>query len=228
MVLPALPPVVVQAPDVSALTTEDDAPVDNRYSEKLQRLLTEPLYSSWSGPPPTEDGPRSFLAAANIGLFATTAETPLVPDVLLSLDVPVPADLSRKEDRSYFMWLIGKPPEVVIEIVSNREGEELGRKLRRYRRMRVSYYVVYDPLALLGSPAVRTFELRGDIYAARDRPMFETVGLGLVEWDGTFERQTERWLRWCTLDGTPVPTGAERAERLAARLRTLGFDADEP
>ena len=41
-----LPP----APDTSHLITEDDTPVDNFLSEKNQRLLTEPLYSSWAGP----------------------------------------------------------------------------------------------------------------------------------------------------------------------------------
>ena len=33
-------------PDISALITEDDTPVDNLPSEKQQRLLTEPLYRS--------------------------------------------------------------------------------------------------------------------------------------------------------------------------------------
>ena len=47
-------------PDISALITEDDTPVDNLPSEKQQRLLTEPLYSSWTGPGDN----RPFLAAA--------------------------------------------------------------------------------------------------------------------------------------------------------------------
>ena len=38
------------APNIDDLVTEDDTPVDNLPSEKQQRLLTEPLYSSWSGP----------------------------------------------------------------------------------------------------------------------------------------------------------------------------------
>ena len=32
--------------DIESLVTEDDTPVDNMPSEKQQRLLTEPLYSS--------------------------------------------------------------------------------------------------------------------------------------------------------------------------------------
>lgn len=33
-------------PDVSNLVTEDDTPVDNWFSEKLQRLLVSSIYSS--------------------------------------------------------------------------------------------------------------------------------------------------------------------------------------
>lgn len=229
----------VEEPDVSALVTEDDTPVDNILAEKQQRLLTEPLYTSWSGPPPADDGARRpFAALANVGLFSSPEEPPVVPDVMLSLDVTIPADLSEKKNRSYFVWRFGKPPEVVIEIVSNREGDELGERYRRYRRMRVSYYVVYDPLRQLGEATLRTFELRGDLYVAVDRPWFESVGLGLAEHEGTFEGTSGTWLRWCTRDGQVVPTGAERAraaearaeaaearaQRLLAKLKEMGID----
>jgi hypothetical protein len=50
-------------PNVDHLVTEDDTPVDNIFSEKQQRLLTEPLYNSWSGP---GEG-RPFVAMANVG-----------------------------------------------------------------------------------------------------------------------------------------------------------------
>ena len=38
----------IVAPDISHIVTEDDMPVDNFQSEKQQRFLVEPLYSSWS------------------------------------------------------------------------------------------------------------------------------------------------------------------------------------
>ncbi len=233
-VAPPSPALFAEEPDVTGLVTEDHAPVDNIFSEKQARLLTEPLYTSWSGPPPGEDGQRRpFAALANVGLFPSAEESPLVPDVMLSLDVEVGRDLDDKRNRSYFVWRFGKPPEVVVEIVSNKEGGELGERLRRYRRMRVSYYVVHDPLHALGEATLRTYELRGDLYVTVERPWFESVGLGLVEWEGTFEGAPGRWLRWCLRDGTVVPTGAERAEsaearaeRLAAMLRELGVDPD--
>jgi len=174
----------------------------------------------------------------NVGLFSSVEEPAVVPDMTLSLDVTIPADQSEKKNRSYFLWRYGKPPEVVIEIVSNRKGKELGERARRYRRMRVDYYVVYDPLKELGDSTLRAFELRGGFYVVLGTAWFESVGLGLVEWEGTFEGMSARWLRWCTREGELVPTGAERAEReraraesaearaqrLAARLREMGID----
>src|SRR5262245_42412088 len=112
-------------PDYSKIVTEDDAPVDNIYSEKHQRLLTEPLYSSWSGP---GEG-RPCLAAAQRGVFYASRVPPIVPDAFVAVDVKIPADPFPKEHRSYFIWEYGKPPAVVVETVSNKEGEELGRKL---------------------------------------------------------------------------------------------------
>jgi len=77
------------APNIAHILTEDDAPLTNIFSEKQQRLLTEPLYSSWPGP----GSERSFVAAANVSVFAAVAQLPLVPDVFLSLDVKVPEDI---------------------------------------------------------------------------------------------------------------------------------------
>src|SRR5262249_3478310 len=118
-------------PRVDHLVTEDDTPVDNIASEMQQRLLTEPLYSSWRGPGPG----RPFLAAANVGVFFSVRRRPLVPDVFLSLDVKVADDWWAKRHRSYFIWEFGKPPEAVIEVVSNTKGGEDLRKMLQYARM---------------------------------------------------------------------------------------------
>jgi Uma2 family endonuclease len=220
--------------DVSTIVTEDDTPLDNFASEKQQRLLTEPLYSAWSGPPDEHGEPRRFVAAANVGLFAHPKEPPIVPDVFLSLDVTFAEDLWKKEHRTYFFWEMGKPPEVVIEVVSNREGDELAGKVRRYASMGITHYVVWDPNGIYGKPRFRAFELRGNRYVAMEHSFFSSVGLGLVPWAGTYEGVRGTWLRWARLDGSLVPTGAERAEaaqaraeRLAAKLRALGIDPNE-
>jgi hypothetical protein len=107
-----------QLDTMSQILTEDDTPVDNFPSAKNQRLLVEPLYSSWSLP----SGVSAFLADANVGIFFDHPK-PLVPDVFLSLGVQVSEQWWEKRNRSYFLREFGKPPEVVIEVVSNRKGE---------------------------------------------------------------------------------------------------------
>jgi Uma2 family endonuclease len=200
-------------PEIDHLVTEDDTPVDNLPSERQARLLVDSLYAGgWQGPPPDEDGqPRLFLAAANVGLFATNNETGIVPDVFVSLDVTPRPPIWEKKNRSYFFWVFGKPPELVLEIVSNREGGELDVKRRRYARMRIDYYVVYDPAQHLGGPTLQAFERRGQRYEPID-PWFSALGLGLVEQQSEYEGVNVRWLRWRTKDGAILPTGSERAE----------------
>jgi Uma2 family endonuclease len=69
----------------------------------------------------------------------------------------MPEDWREKKNRTYLIWEFGKAPNIVIEIVSNRQGNELGSKLRDYARMGVGYYVVFDPLQLLGATQLRAF-----------------------------------------------------------------------
>lgn len=200
---------------VNHLTTEDDEPVDNLLSEKQQRLLTEPLYSSWT-PPPDEDEPdtpRKFWASANVGIFQSIHQPPIVPDVFLSLDVETPEDLHNKQKRAYFLWEYGKVPEVVIEIVSNRKGGELKNKLKDYARMGMTYYVVYDPNREVSQEVLRVYEIGfGKRYRLRKDYQLPAVGLSLTLWSGRFERRHYTWLRWCDAHGNLILTGQEGRE----------------
>lgn len=234
-----LPPELV--PDVENLVTEDDTPVDNIFSEKQQRLLTEPLYSSWDRSP--------FVVTANVGMFFAVGKPPYVPDVLLSLDVELPADLWPKRNRSYFIWEYGKPPEVVIEIVSNRTGGEDTEKLSGYAKIAIQYYVIFDPDRLLSDEVLRPYQLIGMSYVPLPAPIWlPGVELGLQLWRGAYEGMDESWLRWTDRAGQVIPTGLERAEeehrradvekqradeqqqraeRLADQLRRLGVDPQQ-
>jgi hypothetical protein len=237
-------------PQVDHLVTEDATPVDNIYCEKQQRLLTESLYASWTGP---SDG-RPFIALANVGLFYGINQPPLVPDVLVSLDVELPVDIWTKRHRSYMIWEYGKPPEVVLELVSNTVGGEADVKLRTYARMGVSYYVLYDPTKQLSDQVLRVYALHPGNAAALQDMWLPGVELGLLLWQGKFEDHEDTWLRWRDRDGQMLLTEAERAEqerqraeqerqradqervmrqqaqqqaeRLAARLRELGIEPE--
>lgn len=248
-------PQLLEEIDYTHIVTEDDTPVDNFQSEKQQRLLVEPLYSSWQPGMP-------FIAAANVGLFYALKQDPLVPDAFLSLGVEIPDDWSKKRHRSYFAWEIGKFPEVVIEIVSNRKGDELGDKKNDYARMGIACYTVFDPLKQLqgedelNGALLKVWALQQKRYVELPAPFWlESVELGLTLWEGTFEGRQDLWLRWCDRNGNVIPTGAERAnqaeervdqaeerageaeeraneaeqkaQRLAERLRAMGIDPDE-
>jgi Uma2 family endonuclease len=205
------------------LVTEDDTPVDNLPSEKQQRLLTEPLYSSWAGP---GEG-RSFLAAANVGIFYLLRAPAIVPDMFLSLDVEVADDWWQKEHRSYFLWEFGKPPEVAVEIVSNTSGGEDGEKKKKYARMKVSYYVIYDPQRQIMPEALTVYRLRDFEYERQESALFPAIGLGLTLWAGVFEGKQETWLRWTDLAGGLIPTGRERADEERRQAEQERQRADE-
>jgi Uma2 family endonuclease len=223
--VPPLPAECV--PCVEDLVIEDGQPVENVFAEKQYRLLTEPLYSSWAGP---GEG-RPFLVLSNVGLFFSVKHPPLVPDVMLSVDVRLGDDFALKENRSYFTWILGKPPDVVIEFASDLRGGEATHKMGEYARIGVAYYVIFDPANRLKGGVLRSFALNRQHYEPLDPPWFPGVGLGLTLWEGTFEGSRARWLRWCEAGDRPILTGHERAEqerqqreRLEARLRELGIE----
>lgn len=231
------------------LITEDDEPVDNLFSEKQQRLLTEPLYTSWPGP----GNDRPFLVTANVGLFMVNQNPAIVPDVLLSLDVVMPDDWWSMEGRSYAVWQLGKTPDLVVEIVSNTKGHELDEKYRKYEQMRVPIYVVLDPEQQIQAEPLAIYLLNGFSYHPMAKGTiyrFPEIGLGLTLWAGEFEGRWATWLRWTDLAGQLIATGEEqrnraeqekaraeqekaraeqekaRAERLAAQLRAAGIEPE--
>jgi len=201
-------------PDVSHLVTEDDAPVDNWFQDKQARLLTETLDASWP------EG-RPFVSGADVGLFYQVGE-PVVPDVMLSLGVEYPLEIHEKRNRSYFVWQFGKVPDVVIEIVSNRQGQEDADKLQLYARLHIPYYVIYDPEGFLGSRPLRIYQSSGAAFTEKVDRMLPEVGLGFTLWEGEYDGMRARWLRWIDPGGRLLLTGTEHAQR----AQTEGQRAD--
>jgi Uma2 family endonuclease len=201
--------------DYDSLVTEDHEAVDRIFVEKLYRLLTRPLYASWPGPGPG----RTFLVLVDVGWFYAEKTPAVVPDCLLSLDVTCPQNLQVKEGHSYYQWQMGKPPDVVIEIVSDKVGGEESFKKTLYARQGVAYYAVFDSRHLLSSETLRTYQREGGVYRPVDPGPWPDIGLGLRLWPGRFEGVEDTWLRWCDSSGEIIPTGEERAAALAERSR---------
>ena len=203
-------------PNTDHIVIEDDTPVDSALAEKEQRLLTEPLYSTWRGGKKR----RPFVAMANVGLFFNPEEPPLVPDMMLSLGITQPSDFSQKENNTYFVWTRGKVPDSVIEIVSDRRGGEATRKMQQYCRWGIPYYVIFDPKNVLRHGVLRAFVRNGIQYEPCDPVWFEGLGLGLTFWTGTYEGARGTWLRWCDKKGQVVLTGQELAGKHRARAKS--------
>ncbi len=210
-------------PDVTNLVTEDDTPLDNMFSGAQQRLLVNALRDSWT--PPNKES--EFVAAANVGLFFSLKKPPLVPDFLLSLEVEIPEDLWIKEHRSYFVWLYEKPPDVVVEVVSNKEGGEDSDKIKTYARIQVPYYVIFDPQCLLSEEVLRVYRLIDKHYERIAPEWLPGIGLGLKIWRGTFEGSEAEWLRWTDQNGAVIPTGAERAAVVDQRFQEERLRAEQ-
>jgi Uma2 family endonuclease len=157
---------------------------------------------------------------------------------------------------SYVIWQEGVDPFVVVELLSpGTEKEDLGEtdsapesatlpiesrsepgepdkppsKWQVYEQiLRVPYYIVFSRY----TNQLRFFQLVGGRY--QEQPLDTTqpriwipeLELGIGSWYGTFEGIDRQWLRWYDRQGTWIPTDAERADRLAARLRELGEDPD--
>ena len=211
-------------PDISHIITDDGAPVDNLLTERNMRLLTDALYTSWKGPGDN----RPFLTYANVGLFFSVSEPPLVPDVLLSLDVAAPREFIGKDKyrQSYFVWYFGKPPDVVIEIVSNKVGREEGFKRRKYAQLGIAYYIVFDPDHHLNREILRVYELRGRQYEQLEHPWLSAIGLGLTLWPADYQGSNATWLRWVDADNKLLLTGAELAEQERTRAEQERTRAD--
>ena len=207
-------------PDADQLVTEDDTPVDNFASEKQQRLLTSSFFSSLKDRLP-------FIAAANVGIYYTDQQPAIVPDVFVSFGVQVPKNWWDKQNRCYLVWKFGKPPEIAIEVVSNKVGNELANKLAIYERMRVSYYAVYDPRQQLSPNPLRLFELRGTQYSEMAQPWMAQVDLGLTLWEGDFEGSQDTWLRWQDAQGNLLLTGDEQAEQARDQANQAREQADQ-
>jgi Uma2 family endonuclease len=217
---------------VKNLVTEDDEPVDSIFSAQQQRLLVQSLYSGWippAGEEPLEE-PRKFMADANIGIFVSPYQPAIVPDVFISLDVERPEGWELNEVRAYYVWEFEKVPDVAVEIVSNRKGGEMDRKQKRYSRMGVDYYVVFDPFGVLEGDKLSVYE-PGLANHYRRRPDFQmpNVGLSLTLWNGIFENTEATWLRWLDAKGNLIPTAYELAaiaESRAARAVTRAVQAE--
>ncbi|MGJ3253467.1 MAG: Uma2 family endonuclease [Elainellaceae cyanobacterium] len=133
------------------------------------------------------------------------------PDFFVALGVP------KGERKSWVCWEEEKAPDVVIELLfdSTAATDKGEKKLIYERRMHVPEYFWYDPF---NPEDWAGFRLQGSTYQpitqeAQGWLTSEALRLRLVRWQGTYRGINTTWLRWASLDGAPLPTGAEVAKQ---------------
>jgi hypothetical protein len=154
---PAVPDVI--EPDYEQFITEDDTPVDNIYSERQHRLLTDALHASWKAP---DEQPH--LAATDVGLYYAIGEAAIVPDVMVSLGVRPSPDWREKKNRSYFVWVYGKTR------ASSRERRAI-RASRRSSRARTRTSMMWWMSCMTPDCRKRSRGC-GRLASSRDKPAF--------------------------------------------------------
>lgn len=148
------------------------------------------------------------------------------PTKSISPDIFVVRGAEKGERRIYKFW--EEPaPQMVLEISSRRTRKaDLTSKKDLYASLGVREYFIFDPEYKL-QPPLRAFRLHGqelvEEIVSNHRVLSHELGLELVD-DGKtlrlFNPNTREFLR------TPAEETA-RADRLAAKLRELGFDPDQ-
>jgi Uma2 family endonuclease len=205
--------------------TEDDTPVDNIFSEKQLRLSIDSLQNAvidWTD--------RDFMACTNVAIYNEGEKTPIVPDMFLAMDVKQPSTWFEKKDKCYFVKLMQKVPDLVLEIVSNKIGEEEGTKKAKYASMGVKYYIVQDPYLYLSDEALKLYVLNEDGQYERSTEEYfymPEVNLGMQLWKGLFEGAEAQWKRWCNKEGTLLLTGKERSDKEFERAESESKRAEE-
>lgn len=145
--------------------------------------------------------------------------------------------------RSYTPQLQGDFPVIVMEFISDTEGGEYsskptyppGKWFYYEQVLKVPNYVIFEPetgvLEVYQLDNSEQYQLQ--VSDKNNRYLIAEMNLFLGIWQGSRENLTGYWLRWWDERGELLLWGSElaakerqRAERLAAQLRSLGVEPE--
>ncbi len=160
----------------------------------------------------------------------------------------VPPLLNGEGRRSYVLWKEIIAPLIAIEFVSGDGSEErdttspfsgdeskAGKFWVYEQAIRIPFYAIYE----VQKASVEVYELVAHRYQQvtpnqRGHYAIAPMEVELGIWQGREGNQTLPWLRWWDSAGHLLLTGEERAEqekqradRLAAKLRSMGIDPED-
>lgn len=209
----------------SELPDSDDIPVDNELQTLVPSLLHEILDEHWSGR-------TDWFFGINMGIYHTTGESPkipIVPDAFLSLGV----ELWKKPygRPSYIVWNENNTvPSLVLEFVSKTYRGEYDDKMIDYARLKVLYYVIYNPQyhKRHWHAPLEVYHLEKGKYMRKlgDHIWMPEIGLGIGRSQGIYKQRRREWLFWYDKNGNRFPTPTEKTiaewrQRQQAELETM-------
>jgi Uma2 family endonuclease len=218
----------VQLPPAPRLPTEDELPCSDgeplesdRHIQQMN-LLIETARRWLESRPDGYAGGNMFLYFSEEHLRRKDFRG---PDVYLALAV------SKRERKSWVVWQEGKPPDLVIELLSESTAQydKTTKKAIYQDQLRIPEYYWYDPWS---PDDLAGFTLTDGAYRpippdARGRLVSPVTGLALARWTGTYRQVSATWLRWETPDGRLVPTDAEaEAQRAEAEAHRADAEAE--
>jgi Uma2 family endonuclease len=247
-----LPP---QFPDHTQLPESDGSFVKNFQEHPQSLILTDSIGATLERIHP--DG--QYVIGQDCGIYWRETEPPekgaQAPDWFY---VPnVPPRLRGEIRRSYVLWREFIAPTIALEFASGDGSQEHDRtplsdseesgttrpgKFWVYEQiMRIPFYGIF----FVNSGELEMYELVGGQYQRMTANSREHYSISPMEvevgvWDGTYQNQTQLWLRWWDVQGNLLLTGSERAiaaeqraetaeekaAKLAKRLRELGVNPD--
>ncbi len=221
--------VTLPRPDHILLPDKDGVPVRNTLEPYQSALLTESLTPTLNQLHPGGD----YYIGQDCGISWRKTDPPergcMTPDWYLVLGVP--RLLEGLMRRFYDLWQELIRPCLILEYAAGDGAEERDRtpwegKSWLYETVIIpAYYGIYDPqrgaLEMLQRFGSRFRAMQPN---AEGRYPIPELGVELGIWEGSVGGYEMPWLRWWDAQGTLLPTDAERAERLAAKLRELGVD----
>ena len=146
----------------------------------------------------------------------------------------VPPNLNGQIRRSYVLWREHLAPLIAIEFASGNGAEERDQTPLSYseegevtkpgkfwvyeRIIRIAYYAIYE----IASGKLEVYSLAGANYQKltpneRGHYLIPPLKVELGLWQGSYQNQTQLWLRWWDEEGNLLLTGSERAEVESAR-----------
>ena len=236
----ALPPAF---PDHTQLPESDGTFVKNFQEHPQSILLTDSLEITLQNLHP--DG--QYAIGQDCGIYWRETDPPEkgaeAPDWFY---VPnVPPRLDGQYRRSYVFWREYMVPIIAIEFASGDGSEELDStplsalpsggnqkpgKFWVYERIiRIPYYAIYkiqtNELEVYNCVNTRYIRLEPN---DRGHYPIDLMGVELGVWSGSYQNQTQQWLRWWDNQGNLLLTGSERArlESLHAQQERQRADAE--